>query len=150
MDEIWCGRVWLKKLSTIAREQGKTVAELKEKAPDGVDYTRSTKKLDISPFHISDRREAVPGKPNNMADYFSLPFLGGYGPTENDFSPSNPKRWMFGNAPGAALYWSSTPAPGFPDKAYVWEVDLSKRFDKFDIKPENRRFGFSRMWPADR
>ena len=150
MDHIWSGRVWLKKLSTIAREQGKTVAELKEKAPDGVDYTRSTKKLDISSFHISDRRDAVPGKPNNMADYFSLPFLGGYGPTGDDFRPSNPKRWMLGNDPVAALYWSSTPVPGYPDKAYVWVVDLSKRFDKFDIKPMNRRYGYSRMWPADR
>ena len=149
MDEIWCGRVWLKKLSTIAREQGKTVAELKEKAPDGVDYTRSTKIPDMDSFHAaSEKLES--GKPNNMADYFSLPFLGGYGPTEDDFRPSNPKRWMHGNAPGAALYWSSTPAPGFPDKAYVWEVDLSKDYDKFDIKPENRQFGFSRMWPADR
>ena len=149
MNEIWCGRVWLKKLSTIAREQGKTVAELKEKAPDGVDYTRSTKIPDMDSFHAaSEKLES--GKPNNMADYFSLPFLGGYGPTEDDFRPSNPKRWMHGNAPGAALYWSSTPAPGFPDKAYVWEVDLSKDYDKFDIKPENRQFGFSRMWPADR
>ena len=149
MDHIWCGRVWLKKLSTIAREQGKTVAELKEKAPDGVDYTRSTKIPDMDSFHVVSG-ELGTGKPNNMTDYFSLPFLGGYGPTENDFSPSHPKRWMFGNTPGAAFYWSSTPAPGSPDKAYVWEVDPSKRFDKFDIKPENRRFGFSRMWPADR
>lgn len=148
MNEIWCGRVWLKKLSTIAREQGKTVAELKEKAPDGVDYTRSTRKPDVD--HSFNYQNPIYGKPGNMTDYFSLPLLGGYGPTGNDFSPSNSKRWMFGNAPGAALYWSSTPAPGFPDKAYVWEVDLSKRFDKFDIKPENRRFGFSRMWPADR
>ena len=139
----------LKKLSTIAREQGKTVAELKEKAPDGVDYTRSTKKPDISSFHTVSG-ELGHGKPNNMADYFSLPFLGGYGPTEDDFRPSNPKRWMHGNTPGVALYWSSTPAPGFPDKAYVWEVDPSKRFHKIDIKPENRQYGFSRMWPADR
>ena len=147
MDEIWCGRVWLKKLSTIAREQGKTVAELKEKAPDGVDYTRSTKKPDMDSFHTASG-ELGHGKPNNMADYFSLPFLGGYGPTEDNFS--HPKRWMFGNTPGAAFYWSSTPTPGYPDKAYVWEVNLSKDFDKFDIRPMNRQYGISRMWPADR
>ena len=149
MDEIWCGRVWLKKLSTIAREQGKTVAELKEKAPDGVDYTRSTKKPDMDSFHIASG-ELGHGKPNNMADYFGLPFLGGYGPTEDNFSPSHPKRWMFGNTPGAAFYWSSTPAPGSPDEAYVWEVDLSRDYDKFDIRPMNRQYGISRMWPADR
>ena len=149
MDEIWCGRVWLKKLSTIAREQGKTVAELKEKAPDGVDYTRSTKKPDMDSFHTASGELGI-GKPNNMTDYFSLPFLGGYGPTEDNFSPSHPKRWMFGNTPGAAFYWSSTPAPGSPDEAYVWEVNLSKDFDKFDIRPMSRQFGISRMWPADR
>ena len=151
MDHIWSQRVWLKKLSTIAREQGKTVADLKKQAPDGVDYTRSTKKLDISSFHISGRRDAVPGKPNNMADYFSLPLIGGYGPNNfSDFSPSNRLIDHMGSGHPEGYYWSSTPAPGSPDKAYVWEVDLSRSFDKFDIRPENRRFGFSRMWPADR
>ena len=150
MDHLWSQRVWLKKLSTIAREQGKTVAELKEKAPDGVDYTRSTKKLDISSFHISGRRDAVPGKPKNMADYFSLPLIGGYGPASENFSPSNHKCHHFGSGNPEGYYWSSTPVPGSPDKAYVWEVDFSRSFNKFDIRPENRRFGFSRMWPADR
>ena len=150
MDHLWSQRVWLKKLSTIAREQGKTVAELKEKAPDGVDYTRSTKKLDISSFPISGRRDAVPGKPNNMADYFSLPLIGGYGPASENFSPSNHKCHHFGAGNPEGYYWSSTPVPGYPDKAYVWEVDFSRSFYKIDIRPENRRFGFSRMWPADR
>ncbi|WP_314710269.1 hypothetical protein, partial [Prevotella denticola] len=150
MDHLWSQRVWLKKLSTIAREQGKTVAELKEKAPDGVDYTRSTKKPDISSFPFSGRRDAVPGKPNNMADYFSLPLIGGYGPASENFSPSNHICHHFGSGNPEGYYWSSTPVPGYPDKAYVWEVDFSRSFNKFDIRPENRRYGFSRMWPADR
>ena len=149
MDHIWCGRVWLKKLSTIAREQGKTVAELKEKAPDGVDYTRSTKKPDISSFHTVSG-ELGHGKPNNMADYFSLPLIGGYGPAGENFSPSSQKCHHFGAGNPEGYYWSSTPAPGYPDKAYVWEVDFSRSFDKIYIRPENRRYGFSRMWPADR
>lgn len=149
MDHLWSQRVWLKKLSTIAREQGKTVAELKEKAPDGVDYTRSTKKPDMDSFHIASG-ELGHGKPNNMADYFSLPLIGGYGPAGEDFSPSNHKCHHFGAGNPEGCYWSSTPVPGFPDKAYVWEVDFSRSFDKIDIRPENRRYGFSRMWPADR
>ena len=149
MDHIWSQRMWLKKLSTIARELGKTVAELKEKAPDGVDYTRSTKKPDISSFHTVSG-ELGHGKPNNMADYFSLPLIGGYGPAGEDFSPSNHKCHHFGAGNPKGCYWSSTPAPGYPDKAYVWEVDFSRSFDKIDIRPENRRYGFSRMWPADR
>ncbi|EGC86721.1 putative lipoprotein [Prevotella denticola CRIS 18C-A] len=149
MDHIWSQRMWLKKLSTIARELGKTVAELKEKAPDGVDYTRSTKKPDISSFHTVSG-ELGHGKPNNMADYFSLPLIGGYGPAGEDFSPSNHKCYHFGAGNPEGCYWSSTPVPGFPDNAYVWEVDFSRSFDKIDIRPENRRYGFSRMWPADR
>ena len=141
--------MWLKKLSTIARELGKTVAELKEKAPDGVDYTRSTKKPDMDSFHDVSG-ELGHGKPNNMADYFSLPLIGGYGPAGEDFSPSNHKCHHFGAGNPEGCYWSSTPVPGFPDKAYVWEVDFSRSFDKIDIRPENRRYGFSRMWPADR
>ncbi|MFC2622669.1 MAG: hypothetical protein ACFN1B_08130, partial [Prevotella denticola] len=147
MDHLWSQRVWLKKLSTIARELGKTVAELKEKAPDGVDYTRSTKKPDMDSFHdASGMLES--GKPNNIADYFSLPLIGGYVP--HDLSPSNRLIHHVGSGSPVGFYWSSTPVPGSPDEAYVWEVDFSKRFDKFDIKPENRRYGFSRMWPADR
>ena len=147
MDEIWCGRVWLKKLSTIAREQGKTVAELKEKAPDGVDYTRSTKKPDMDSFHdASGMLES--GKPNNIADYFSLPLIGGYVP--HDLSPSNRLIHHVGSGSPVGFYWSSTPVPGSPDEAYVWEADFSRSFDKIDIRPENRRYGFSRMWPADR
>ena len=149
MDHIWSQRMWLKKLSTIARELGKTVAELKEKAPDGVDYTRSTKKPDISSFHTVSG-ELGHGKPNNMADYFSLPLIGGYGPAGEDFSPSNHKCYHFGAGNPEGCYWSSTPVPGYPDEAYVWEVDFSRSFDKIDIRPENRRYGFSRMWPADR
>ena len=148
MNEIWCGRVWLKKLSTIAREHGKTVAELKEKAPDGVDYTRSTRKPDVD--HSFNYQNPIYGKPGNMADYFSLPLLGGYGPGGGDFSPSNRERWMMGKAPAKGYYWSSTPVPGYPDQAYVWEMDPSEIFGKFDIKPMNRQYGFSRMWPADR
>ena len=149
MDHIWSQRMWLKKLSTIAREQGKTVAELKEKAPDGVDYTRSTKKPDMDSFHDVSGGLGT-GKPNNMADYFSLPLIGGYGPAGEKFSPSTHKCYHLGAGNPEGYYWSSTPVPGYPDKAYVWEVDFSRRFDKIDIRPENRRYGFSRMWPADR
>ena len=148
MDEIWCGRVWLKKLSTIAREQGKTVAELKEKAPDGVDYTRSTRKPDVD--HSFNYQNPIYGKPGNMTDYFSLPLLGGYGPAGNDFNPSNPKRWMLGNAPAIGYYWSSTPVPGYPDQAYVWEMGALSTNGEFGIMSMNRQYGFSQMWPADR
>ena len=147
MDHLWSQRVWLKKLSTIARELGKTVAELKEKAPDGVDYTRSTKKPDMDSFHdASGMLES--GKPNNIADYFSLPLIGGYVP--HDLSPSNRLIHHVGSGSPVGFYWSSTPVPGSPDEAYVWEADFSRSFDKIDIRPENRRYGFSRMWPADR
>ena len=43
MNSRYAGRYRIRKLSAIAKSVGKTVEELKAKAPDGVDYTRSTK-----------------------------------------------------------------------------------------------------------
>lgn len=65
------GGIWLKKLSVIAQEQGKSLAELKEKGPEDTD-------LRVDP----NEYDAVPeqGKPKNseIDNYFFLPALGSY------------------------------------------------------------------------
>lgn len=65
------GGIWLKKLSVIAQEQGKSLAELKEKGPEDTD-------LRVDP----NGYDAVPeqGKPKNseIDNYFFLPALGSY------------------------------------------------------------------------
>ena len=65
----FCPGIWIKKLSVIAKENGKTVEELKAAAPDGSNYIKSSggkKKITVSPADL----------PNNMQDYFFLPALG--------------------------------------------------------------------------
>ena len=147
MNHLQSGRIWLKKLSVIAREQHKTVDELKKKAPDGIDYTRSTKIPGGDHFHGGEVTQY--GKPSNINDYFCLPLIGGYKPGEGDFTNSN--RWFAGaDSPAVGFYWSSTPAPGSLDKAYVLEISFFPSQKTFAIRTMNRQYGFSRMWPVDR
>ena len=147
MNHLQSGRIWLKKLSVIAREQHKTVDELKEKAPDGIDYTRSTKIPGGDHFHGGEVKQY--GKPSNINDYFCLPLIGGYKPGGGDFTNSN--RWFAGaDSPAVGFYWSSTPAPGSLDKAYVLEISFFPSQKTFAIRTMNRQYGFSRMWPVDR
>ena len=147
MNHLQSGRIWLKKLSVIAREQHKTVDELKEKAPDGIDYTRSTKIPGGDHFHGGEVTQY--GKPSNINDYFCLPLIGGYKPGGGDFTNSN--RWFAGaDSPAVGFYWSSTPVPGSLDKAYVLEISFFPSQNTFAIRTMNRQYGFSRMWPVDR
>ena len=65
----FCPGIWIKKLSVIAKENGKTVEQLKAAAPDGKNYIKSyegKEKITVSPADL----------PNNMQDYFFLPALG--------------------------------------------------------------------------
>ena len=147
MNHLQSGRIWLKKLSVIAREQHKTVDELKKKAPDGIDYTRSTNIPGGDHFHGGEVQQY--GKPSNIDDYFCLPLIGGYKPDGGDFTNSN--RWFAGaDSPAVGFYWSSTPAPGSLDKAYVLEISFFPSQKTFAIRTMNRQYGFSRMWPVDR
>ena len=77
--------IWIKKLSVIAKENGKTVEQLKATAPDGVDYTkggRGEKTITDLPSDL----------PNNMGDYFFLPAWDG----------------LFGSINTDGYFWSST------------------------------------------
>ena len=71
----FCPGIWIKKLSVIAKENGKTVEQLKAAAPDGNNYIKSSggKKT------ITDLPSDLP---NNMGDYFFLPALGDDNPNQ--------------------------------------------------------------------
>ncbi len=68
---IYRGGIWLKKLSVIAKEKDKNLAELKESAFDGTDWRTISKNAGIT---------AKKGKPKNseIDNYFFLPALGYY------------------------------------------------------------------------
>ncbi len=69
--EVHTGGIWLKKLSVIARENNKQLADLKLKNHEGVDMRTTYKDYTISP---------ISGKPKDseISKYFFLPALGSY------------------------------------------------------------------------
>lgn len=94
----FCPGIWIKKLSVIAKENGKTVEQLKAAAPDGNNYIKSSggkKKITVSPA----------GLPNNMQDYFFLPALG-----DNHTYRTYKKEGFF---------WTSTPEYDYYNQIYV-------------------------------
>ena len=79
MGHLYVGGMWFKKQTVIAADNGKLPQDLKDKAPDGIDYTRATG-ISVSPAWIP----TPSGIPTNLTDYFYLPFLGIY--TEGKFT----------------------------------------------------------------
>ena len=71
LSAAFCRGIWIKKLSVIAKENGKTVEQLKAAAPDGVNYSKAggaSKTITGLPSDL----------PDNMGDYIFLPALGAY------------------------------------------------------------------------
>lgn len=93
--------IWIKKLSVIAKENGKTVEQLKATAPDGQDYT----------YHKNAGEKTITDLPsdlpNNMGDYIFLPALYGY----------------FDHA-YYGIFWSSTNA--YYSQHYALRFDVDK------------------------
>ena len=135
MNDLESHKVWFRKLSAIAKSVGKTVDELKAKAPDGIDYTRSTKKPDFGHNYLTTE------KPDNLKDYFCLPMMGAYVPDENG-------NGYFGGRGETLYYWSSTPVPGHPDYAYALQAGRLTYGPEVVILP--RKHGACTMWPTDR
>lgn len=85
------GGIWLKKLSAIAKKNGKMLSELTRDYPHGLNGSGCN-------FEISVRITKF-GKPNDIKDYFFLPALGSY---------------MLGTLYGlgsSGFYWSSSSSP---------------------------------------
>ena len=102
-DEIHTGGIWLKKLSVIAQENGKKLAELKQKDPNGNDLRASSDYYYISPKN---------GKPSDseIGNYFFLPALGYY---------SDDKLRSLGSS---GDYWSSS---ANPNSSTAYRLDFS-------------------------
>ena len=90
MGHLYVGGAWLKKQSVIATENSKTIQQLKDKAPDGIDYTRAH----LSAYKFVSISE---DKLNNLDDYIFLPALGSY------------NLGYLGGVGENAYFWSSTP-----------------------------------------
>ena len=97
--KTYTGGIWLKKLSVIAQENGKELADLKLKDPKGNDLRASSDGYNISPKL---------GKPadSEIGNYFFLPALGFY------------ERGKLGYLDTYGYYWSSSAFPDLTDFAY--------------------------------
>ncbi len=91
--KVYTGGIWLKKLSVIAKENGKTLADLKKADPNGINQLTTDK-----PYYITNKS----GKPadSEISKYFFLPALGCY----NDGKLSS--------LGFSGYYWSSSSVPG--------------------------------------
>lgn len=98
------GGIWLKKLSVIAKEKDKQLADLKLKNPEDIDMRTTYNFYQVVP---------IDGKPNDseINNYFFLPALGYYYSDQlSDFGSS-------GN------YWSSSTHPN--DSGYVYFLNFN-------------------------
>lgn len=102
--EVHTGGIWLKKLSVIAQENGKALADFKLTDPNGDDLRTSYSSYDVSP---------ISGKPadSEIGNYFFLPALGYY-----NYYGQLCDLGSDGN------YWSSSADPS--DSGYAYYLDF--------------------------
>lgn len=138
MDHLHKGGHWLKKLRVIAKEEGKSVSDLKNVSPDGKDHRKEV--VGSMPVSNSISSGHWERKPANIDDYFYLPDLHFYNQT--------------GGPGGNAVYWSSTPlyewdsiwGPRSANEAYrVYLYGTHIELNVWDA-----RIGCPQNWPTDR
>lgn len=114
--------IWIKKLSVIAKENGKTVEQLKAAAPDGANYEVKGG----APKTITDLPSDLP---NNMGDYIFLPATSWY---EDDY------------------FWSSSYYPGesYPRYCYGLYLNVNRGIiEVFETLDEGKNI-YWRLWPG--
>lgn len=113
--------IWIKKLSVIAKENGKTVEQLKAAAPDGANYEVKGG----APKTITDLPSDLP---NNMGDYIFLPATSWYG---DDY------------------FWSSSYYPeGYPRYCYGLYLNVNRGIiEVFETLDEGKNI-YWRLWPG--
>ena len=113
--------IWIKKLSVIAKENGKTVEQLKAAAPDGANYEVKGG----APKTITDLPSDLP---NNMGDYLFLPATGLY---EEDY------------------FWSSSYYPeNDPKYCYGLHLNVDRGIiEVFETRYEGKKI-YWRLWPG--
>lgn len=133
MKHLYDGGMWLKKLSVIAKDQHKTLQELKAAAPGETDYTKNNPSAPkIYDAYVKDNTNIKLGKPTNSSDYIFLPTFGYY-------LAGTGKLTFLGRY---GYYWSSTPRPDGGLNAY----NLYIRRDKVHVGYGDRTNAHC-LWP---
>lgn len=132
MDHLYKGGHWIKKRSIIARENGISIADMKNASPDGIDH----RKMYFSSLGSTIHSDHFARKPANIDNYFYLPDLGicsGGGIAIGE----------------AGYYWSSTPVLD-ADRTTGQVYCLSLHGTGVDVMRSYPDNGRSIMWPTDR
>ena len=114
--------IWIKKLSVIAKENGKTVEQLKAAAPDGANY-------EVKGGALKTITDLPSDLPNNMGDYLFLPATGWYG---EDY------------------FWSSSSynPGGYPRYCYGLHLNVDRGIiEVFETYDEGKKI-YWRLWPG--
>ena len=96
MGHLRKGGFWLKKKAKIASDNGKTISDIENKAPDNTDWRIATSNVNLS-RKITNQ---TPPSSGDINDYFFLPAIG----MAND-DPSSKRFYMTGQN---ASFWSSS------------------------------------------
>ena len=117
--KTYTGGIWLKKLSVIAKENGKEPAALKQADPEGKDLRASYEYYNISPAN---------GKPadNVIGNYFFLPALGHY---------YDGRLYSLGSD---GFYWSSSATPS--SSRYAYSLGFGSGY--VNVNSYSRPYGF--------
>lgn len=118
--------IWIKKLSVIAKENGKTVEQLKAAAPDGANY-------EVKGGALKTITDLPSDLPNIMGDYIFLPALGA--------------------DRGDGTFWSSTfyPTGTFTNYSYVLHFNVDRGIiEILETAHENWGEGkkYCGLWPG--
>ena len=125
MGHVYAGGMWFKKQTVIATENSKTIIQLKDKAPDNIDYRLTGWLGGGSQRKINNN--VIAGKPSNLNEYFYLPCLGGY--YDNG---------LLRNLGVLGLLHTSTPHPTDPSSA----ASIFFYFSQVAVDFGNRSGGF--------
>ena len=96
MGHLRKGGLWLKKKAKIASDNGKTISDIENKAPDNTDWRIATSNVNLSQ-KITNQ---TPPSSGDINDYFFLPAIGG----AND----DPSLKLFSMTGQDASFWSSS------------------------------------------
>ena len=99
MGHLRKGGLWLKKKAKIASDNGKTISDIENKAPDNTDWRIATSDVFLS----QKITNLTPPSSGDINDYFFLPAIG----SAND----NPSLKIFSMTGHDASFWSSSASP---------------------------------------
>lgn len=125
MGHLYAGRMWIKRLGTIGKENGTTSDAMQYKAPDNVDY-RS-----VTGYHDEVINRKISHDPlfkDEISDYFYLAPLGGY---------YKGKASSIGEG---CNYWSKTRTLHFGGNDIAWGFGVNKT--RISVNFNKREYGF--------